>query len=414
MSVMLGALVLAGCWTVPGAGPQRSGHAVSETDVNPKNVSNLVHDWTWHAEWTTPRAVLEPVTSAGGVHISVGHKLVTIDPATGTEQWRAVLYDAGIAAQVPVNAGKPAISGSRVLVPVSIYRGVVPGTGTHSYDATTGADLGIVAPTAFEAAIPRAGRIIGTTGQVIGSGVGVVGYFVTDEHDPTRSWSAHLSVYGTEGAPPLSSPAVTNTGFSLSLGNELRGYPLTEPVGCFHPFPGSPYRFCPATWAKSFGAGLTRPTVSNDDRELVVGDAGHIWALDPGTGGDLWIGPLPTDDAPSAPASIDDDHVFVVTAGKLVAFDRGGCGIAACNPRWSADTGGTVGAQPAVAGGVVYTATTTGRLRAFPAAGCGAATCAPLWDHDLGTTITGGPIVSLGRLYVGTEDGRLIAFRAAN
>ena len=410
-AVLAAVLVLAGCWAVPGAGPTRSGHNPTETVLTPENVSRLVPAWTWQAEWTTPRAVLEPVTSPGGVHISVGHKLVTLDPATGVERWRAVLYDAGIGAQVPVDAGKPAVSGGRVLVPVSIYRNVAPGTGTHSYDEQTGADRGLVAPAGIEASIPRDGRVVGTYGTVIGSGIGTVGLFVTDERDATKSWSANLSVYGTEGAPPLSSPAVGSDRFFIAFGGEVRSYSLAEPTGCYFPFPGSPYRFCPSIWSRSFGAGLTRPTLAGDDRLLVAGDAGHVWALEPTTGAEFWSGVLPTTDAPSAPPSIDAEHVYVVAAGRLALFDRGGCDGAACNPVWSADSGGTVATQPAIAGGVVYTATTAGRLRAFPAAGCGAATCAPLWEHDLGTTITGGPVVSLGRLFVGTADGRLIAFQ---
>jgi hypothetical protein len=45
--------------------------------------------------------VLDPVASPAGVHISVGHKLVTVDAATGAKRWRAVLFDA---AAIPIGA----------------------------------------------------------------------------------------------------------------------------------------------------------------------------------------------------------------------------------------------------------------------------------------------------------------------
>ena len=102
----------------------------------------------------------------------------------------------------------------------------------------------------------------------------------------------------------------------------------------------------------------------------------------------------------------------MASGGTLSAFARDGCGgFATCPPQWTADTGGVVGVQPAVAGGVVYTATTGGQLRAFRSTGCGGATCGPLWRHDLGAAVTGAPAASNGRLYVGTDDGRLISFR---
>ena len=407
--ILFAAVVLGGCWTVPGAGPTRSGHNPLEPALTTDNVASLAPEWTWQAEWSTARAVLDPIVSAFGVHISVGHKLVTVSPATGAERWRAVLFDVALAEQIPVSAGAPTFDGGRVLVPVGVYRNLGPGAGAHSYDAQSGADLGTVARSSAELTLPSEGRLVGTYGDVIGSGIGVTGYFVVDQDDPSKSWGAHLSVGGFDGSV-LSSPAASGTGFVISSGGQVLAYPLTEPAGCYNPIPGSPYRFCPPIWSRSFGGGLTRPTVTRDGEMLFVGDAGHLWALQASTGGHLWSGPLPTSDPPSAPVSVDDAAALVVTAGRVVAFDRNGCGAAACGSSWSADTGGVVNVQPAIAGGVVYTATTGGVVRAFAAAGCGASTCAPLWEHDLGVAVTGAPAVSNGRLLVGTVDGRLVAF----
>lgn len=405
-------LVLAGCWTVPGAGPQRSGHDPVESQLTATNVGSLRPDWTWQADWTTPRAVQDPIVSPAGVHVSVGHKLVTVDPDTGAERWRAVLYDAGAAAQIPIGASKPAYDRGQVLVSVSVYRNFAPGSGTRSYDATTGAALGDVTRSVGEVPVPRDGRVVGTYGEVVGTGLGVVGYLVTDREDPTRSWSAILGVYGTSGFPGVSGPAVAGRRFYFTAGTTLYAYSLDQPSGCAPPSPGSSLVLCPPLWSETFESRLTPPALSSDESTLVVADAGHVVALDPATGAHRWDGDLPNSDLPNARPSVDGDHVFVTSGGTLSAFARVGCnGFPTCTPQWTADTAGVVFVQAAVAGGAVYTATTDGHLRAFRASGCGGAVCAPLWRHDLGADVTGAPAVSNGRLFVGTFDGRLISFR---
>jgi len=411
--LVLGALVLlTGCWTVPGAGPQRSGHNATEAQLTLTNVASLEPDWTWHAEWTTPRAVQDPIVTAAGVHVSVGHKLVTVDPVTGAEHWRALLYDAGTAAQIPIDATKPAFDRGQVLASVSVYRNFVPGSGTRSYDATTGANLGDVARSAIEVPVPRNRYVVGTFGDVVGTGLGVVGYFVTDREDPSKSWTALLATYGIEGSQGITGPAVAGDRFFFAYGTTLYAYPLVKPSGCGSPAPGSSVVVCPPLWSEAFGDGLTPPVLSGDGSILVVADAGHVFALDPGNGAHLWSGDLPSTDAPEARPSVDDDHVFVSSGGTLSAFARDGCnGFATCTPRWTGETGGSVASQAAVAGGVVYTATTSGHLRAFRASGCGGWSCTPRWQHDLGVEVTGAPAVSNGRLFVGTVDGRLISFR---
>jgi outer membrane protein assembly factor BamB len=150
--------------------------------------------------------------------------------------------------------------------------------------------------------------------------------------------------------------------------------------------------------------------LTRDASIVVVGDAGHVEGLRAANGAPVWSGPLPTSDPPSAPPALQGRRAFVPTPGRLVAFETRDCAAAPCNPAWTADTGGTVAFQPAIAGGVVYTATTDGLLRAFRSKGCGATVCPPLWEHDLGATVTGAPAVSDGHLLVGTLDGRLVTF----
>ena len=399
--------VLAGCWTVPGAGPQRSGHNPFETAITTANVGTLGREWTWQADWTTPREVSDPVVSVSGVHVSAGHELVTIKPGDGVERWRTPLFDANLPVQV-LTARNPAAANGRVFVSIQSASPRVA-SGTRAFDANTGQDLGVVAAAGNDVTVPRETKLVGAYTLSGGSsGFVLTGYFVKDLGDETKSWTANLNVFSGGGVISPSSPAVGADGFFFANGQTLLAYPLAEPAGCV--VVSGNFRTCPPTWSLGFGQGLTRPTLSGDGTSIVVGDAGHVmmFTVD---GGSIWTAGLPTTAPPSAPLSIDASTVFAVSAGKLHAYGRGGCGLTSCSPLWSGDTAGTVTLQPAIAGGIVYTATTGGVVRAFPAAGCGTATCEPLWKYNVGAAITGGPSISGGHVLVGTQDGRVVSFR---
>ena len=399
--------MLTGCWTVPGAGPQRSGQNPFETAITPANAASLGREWTWQADWTTARQVSDPVVSASGVHVSVGHELVTIKPGDGVERWRTPLFDAN--QPVPVlTARNPAAANGRVFLSIQSASPIVA-SGTRAFDANTGQDLGVVAAAANEVTVPQNTKLVGAYTLSGGSsGFVLTGYFVKDLVDETKSWTANLNLFSGGGVISPSSPAVGDDRFFFVDGQTLLAYPMTEPAGCV--VVSGNFRTCPPQWSLGFGPGLTRPTLSGDGKFIVVGDAGHVMMFT-ADGASLWTAGLPTTAPPSAPLSIDASSVFAVSAGKLVAYGRGGCGLTSCSPLWSGDTAGTVALQPAIAGGVLYSATTAGVIRAFPAAGCGTATCEPLWKYDVGVPITGGPSISGGHVLVGTEDGRVISFR---
>src|ERR1700716_2175569 len=99
---------------------------------------------------------------------------------------------------------------------------------------------------------------------------------------------------------------------------------------------------------------------------------------------------------------------------NLYAFNAAGCGTSSCSPLWTGPTGGSIlQSSPLVANGVVYIGAYDNKLYAFPAAGCGHASCAPLWTAATGAHITSLPAISNSRVYGGFNDGKLYAFAAA-
>ena len=236
----------------------------------------------------------------------------------------------------------------------------------------------MVAAAANAVTVPRNTKLVGAYTLSGGSsGFVLTGYFVKDLVDETKSWTANLNLFSGSGVISPSSPAVGADAFFFANGQTLLAYPLAEPAGCV--VVSGPVRTCPPTWSLAFGAGLTRPTSSGDGKFIAVGDAGHVMFFT-ADGGSMWTAGLPTTAPPSAPLSIDVSTVFAVSAGKLHAYGRGGCGLTSCSPLWSADTAGTVA-------------------------------CEPFWKYDVGVQVTGGPAISGGHVVVGTKDGRVISFR---
>ena len=88
------------------------------------------------------------------------------------------------------DAGAASSALGRVFVPVGIYRNVLPGAGTYSFDAVTGDAQGIVARPASQLVVPRDGRIVGTYAEIVGTGFALSGYFVVDRDDASKSWAA--------------------------------------------------------------------------------------------------------------------------------------------------------------------------------------------------------------------------------
>jgi hypothetical protein len=191
---------------------------------------------------------------------------------------------------------------------------------------------------------------------------------------------------------------VSNSADVIGMG--VRGYAIPA-SSC----PWLPERICP-TWATALPwSASTVPVLNDDGTVLYVGTnngsytEGAVYAIDASDGEVLWS--TPTTGVTDTPA-MADGRLFVPTVQGLVVVDTATGAIS-----WK--TGWAVVAQPAVAGGVVFTGGFD-RVMAFPAAGCGAATCAPIWSDLTNSRITGAPAVSNGQLYVGTADRRLLAY----
>jgi hypothetical protein len=109
---------------------------------------------------------------------------------------------------------------------------------------------------------------------------------------------------------------------------------------------------------------------------------------------------------------VSGDGVFVNLGTNVGAVATYGLhcstGASTCEPL-HAYTGG--GAEPIVAGGVVYAAPAGGNaLRAFDAS-CPDPTCPAIWTGTVDGAIRSGPIVTSDAVYVGTSNGDLISFR---
>ena len=67
-----------------------------------------------------------------------------------------------------------------------------------------------------------------------------------------------------------------------------------------------------------------------------------------------------------------------------------------CTPLWIGLGGGSVGASPAVANGVVHTSTVNGTpgVHTFAASGCAASPCYPMWTDVTGGGVDSSPVIA--------------------
>lgn len=233
---------------------------------------------------------------------------------------------------------------------------------------------------------------------------------------PLRTYAA--------GGPVASSPAIVDGTLYVTAGaagRTLYAFDASGETNCS----GTPVS-CTALWSASLGGVGSDPTVAAGS--VYVGAAnGRVYAFDaagttncsgsPHVCSPLWTATLSGAGSVSTLA-YTNGVLYGTLNGRLYAVDATGAGCSGtsttCVPLWRS-TISTRASAPAVANGIVYSATPAG-VEAFDAGGhtkCVGAptTCTPLWTAVGATSLT--PAIANGVLYVGEQDGTLQAFDAA-
>jgi outer membrane protein assembly factor BamB len=392
--VVAATLLLAGCWTQIGFGPEHAGFNRLETTISTTNVGQLAHAWSADLGDVTN----VPVVVGSTVYASSYPGAITaLDASSGAQRWQTLLGRQGQPADF---ADAPTFDGENLRVPVSFSQFLTGGTFTVD-PATGSADDGHLAERNLE------------------------GVVASDLHDAT-AWaqsivseaSLNLLHYpgcchdgaidaGLTTQYPFTVPALVGRRALLGVGPLVRAWPFDSCVE----FPVTEsITFCAPQWSTDVGSRASFP-VGIGHGLVAVGTAkGEVVVLDVATGAERWrstkvTGPL------TAPAS-DGTHLFVGTGGGRVdVYDIDGCGAPTCTRRWSNVLFAAAAGQPAIANGLVYATTTDGHVRAFDATGCGTPPCTALWSRRPSTTTLTGPVVANGGVYVVTTGGSLVAYR---
>jgi outer membrane protein assembly factor BamB len=409
-------LAAAGCWPVPGQNPDRTGHNPFEAGITSANVTSLHEVWRWRA--SADAAVSAPVTSPGGVHLSVRCGLVTLAPATGAVRWsqsnQTCLDLHGFAySSDPHVASTP--DGQRVILGLG-YGFVRPPGFEESVWVSGGFDVDSGAPEGGA----DVGFVWGLRGsQLVGfkqapSGPGLTGrtlLLATVDGSLQRSIPFGLAGAGSSGPVEVTLGAqyFFHSGYGAlstepggtAAGNGLRAFSIAAPdPGCG----GSSE--CPV-WATATDG---RPSVAVLDGDAatayVVTDVGTVYAIDSTSGAVRWTAAAGGAGKPA----LAGDQLFVPTFdGRVVVLNAAGCGSPTCTPQGEFSTSSTSPvSSPIVAGDVLYT-TAGGSVFAFAAAGCGTTPCPPLWSVATGGASATSPVVTNGRLYVSIGNA-LIAY----
>jgi outer membrane protein assembly factor BamB len=342
----------------------------------------------------------DPIVSGSGqVHVSDDLAAYGLDATTGARRWRTRVVPSGQPAGVVAG---PVASEEKVL---QVPWGGAPDTGGIEWlDATTGAHqasrggLGVRAVTLRD---PWAINVFSgfVEGTVAGAGIGI---------DGPVDWGVLFNLQVGPELPPPTEPAVTADRVFVGIerswfgNNMLGGWDLDVPCQAGDLPPN-----CTPDVKTQLDGVPTAPVVSDDETTAYVAtDAGTVYAVDTATGAVRWTAALGSPVA-QRPALTPSTLYVLTEDGHLVFLPAGGCGAAACSPTTRLALAGSPVAAPAVAGGVVYTASTGGTVEAFAADGsCPTA----LWIGHAGAEITGGPTIDGGRLLVGTAGGRVVSY----
>jgi outer membrane protein assembly factor BamB len=383
--VALAMLTAAGCWPQPGAGPANDFHNPSEDVLTSGTVASLAPVWQTSVRVTA----VSGAQAIGDAQTLNAAEVVSLDVATGREQWRQDLAEPGLD-NARLSAG-PLFVGDEVWAgwsgDVFFPEQRCPGA-LERLDAATGA-VGAPVTTAWRPLqiVAFADKVALHADEVVpgcGSARRVV--TVVDAASGGQLWEQ-----GHGLRPVVFGDQLVQAGVNL----------VTES----YPAGGCGAAVCEPTW--TLNANLVQLAMSAEGifaRGLDVATlVDRLAALDPQAGTIVWQAQLTRANYSFGPALAGGD-VYVVSAPDLLVYDQSGCGAPTCSPVWRGRTSGRASANPIVAGGVVYTGTETGAVQAWDAGGCGALRCSPLATRNVGERVTN-LIVAGGRLYVGTPSG---------
>jgi outer membrane protein assembly factor BamB len=390
---------LAGCWPVPGAGPDRSSHNPLETSLTVANVATL--EQAFRAP--VPDAAGPPVVTGRGLFVSSRLRVHAFDRHTGDPVWEQMLGrlysdDPESFPDSVASVSDPYVDGAELLVTDAQYRG--SGSFSHRLSRLSTATGAVGAQSVASGTLLayRAPRIATSASFALIPGQS---FLRVDDLAAGTSWG------GFSPSPTTVEATLGTDRLYTAAGDAVRSFDLTVP--CELSPDGLSVDVCQPTWSTTLDGDATAVVLTPDrTTAFVASSAGTAYALDAATGAVRWS--LRLGSAALAAPALADGTLYVATIdGRVVAGPAAGCGALRCRPAWRSGKGPAIEVQPAVGGGVVYVGAVDGSVRAFDAAGCGAARCRPLWARAAGDPVAGGLAVALGRLYVGTATG-VVAF----
>lgn len=391
------AVVLAGCWPAPGAGPDRRSHNPFESTIGPDTVDDLELAWSAPLDASPASA---PVVSSAAVHVSDNRAVYGFDGRTGRRLWRTPPDEY-------TGWYQPVALGDRVLA----ARGDTAGrVSTEAWlDAATGVQEGEIGGGGHVEGLDTERALLHSvsfgSGTTVASGYGVIDIDPSDGTTPGNGGLLELD--GRRLPLTLGRQRVYHAGASVPAPGPTPPDRWYDGVRAFTIAPGrtdcgpdiAPYFACPQWATELDGGAVTSPVLSTDEATVYAGSgSGDLYALNAATGAIRWqtdLGAAPV----AAPALANGVLYTPLADNRLVAVSSTGTLL------WTAPLAGRA-LQPAVANGLVLVAASTadaGSLEAFPAAGCGSPACSPVWSHEVADPITGAPAISNGHIYITTS-----------
>lgn len=398
-------LLLSGCWSQIGFGPEHRRHNPFEEGITEANVDMLAPVWTADVAGD----ISEPVVANGRVHFNWtgrsdgSYNVDGLSVATGDTLWSRTLLPSSSSSFLIANSA--ALSGNELWASYIAPEGVAQ----VRLDPATGATIASDESEIVVSSVVTAGDVLAYVR--VGATFQERDLVVRDRATLATLWTAAIP-----DPPGVSSVAIADGHIYVQALTRLSAYAL---AGC-----GA--STCGPIWerevadgdrytAMAAGPGGTVVTTTAfrwivEGPDIRFADLSDLVVRDGATGEQLWSGEVTS---ASGQLAIDDEHIYVpsrqelddagppVGANALVAFAADGCGTPTCASAWSAPLPGVPG-TPLVAGDVVY----VGVGEDLHALGTGGALLSTLAGVGVPRSLAG------GRLYTTTSEGGVTTLHA--